>query len=714
MNKLDITIGNKEINTFLKDFEKNSQTEILSGAKKDEIVEIAKAKGILIKDSVDLAGIKVVYIFPDEANKNKERIPKNELLRRLPTLIGKPINLEHIRRNVVGYYIDYRYIEKENKVIAYGIIFKNVFEPEWKEMQKLFKQGKLTTSYEIWRDTRKDEQLPDGTWLYHDLEVAGGAILMKEEPAFDGCRVLAMAKKNLESQRELIYASVNKDVPRCFGNCNECNKCKNRGLIKAEQTSTISPQIQKIVCENCGHNFEYTFTAGTTNEIKCQNCFAILDLNGKMRYPPQIKDFHVSCSNCQSRNNWLILGKDNNYTKIKCLSCSSEYRIKFKNESINLKYVEMLTALKEISVSCIQCGTRNKRYLPSTQKIINVKCKKCGINFDFDTSHKVIKEIESIEKIEKSLKEDKKMKDSVLIESKLEFDEKEIDNFDKDTIGLADAKKISYEEKKNLPDSSFAVVVTVKNKKTGKPRKIRKYPIHDEAHVRNALARLAQKAPREELARLGISVKSVIRKVLRRARELGMKGLLKRRGLKGSAVKNFLNKQILRKAVSKIRKIKKDFELLKKEAEITKANLENLKVKREKYSKGIKKFANQIKQLKSKAKSLEVTVSSLKKEVEDTKHFYLTNAKKVLERRNELGDFAKDLKDKDLIDDTKYELTKAKKIIAEKEAEKKKIELKTASLIVGDKEKEDQWAKNREIVNQKAFGHLYKKEKKIG
>jgi chromosome segregation ATPase len=232
--------------------------------------------------------------------------------------------------------------------------------------------------------------------------------------------------------------------------------------------------------------------------------------------------------------------------------------------------------------------------------------------------------------------------------------------------------------------------------------------------VRNALARLAQKAPREELARLGISVKSVIRKVLRRARELGMKGLLKRRGLKGSAVKNFLNKQILRKAVSKIRKIKKDFELLKKEAEITKANLENLKVKREKYSKGIKKFANQIKQLKSKAKSLEVTVSSLKKEVEDTKHFYLTNAKKVLERRNELGDFAKDLKDKDLIDDTKYELTKAKKIIAEKEAEKKKIELKTASLIVGDKEKEDQWAKNREIVNQKAFGHLYKKEKKIG
>ena len=51
-------------------------------------------------------------------------------------------------------------------------------------------------------------------------------------------------------------------------------------------------------------------------------------------------------------------------------------------------------------------------------------------------------------------------------------------------------KKISYQSRKELPDSAFAI-----------PEK-RKYPIHDLAHARNALARVAAFGTSEEKARV--------------------------------------------------------------------------------------------------------------------------------------------------------------------------------------------------------------------
>lgn len=59
---------------------------------------------------------------------------------------------------------------------------------------------------------------------------------------------------------------------------------------------------------------------------------------------------------------------------------------------------------------------------------------------------------------------------------------------------VKEAKKLTYRERKRLPDSAFAIVYT--DPKTGK--KIRKYPIHDEAHAKNALARVSQFGTPEE------------------------------------------------------------------------------------------------------------------------------------------------------------------------------------------------------------------------
>jgi hypothetical protein len=104
----------------------------------------------------------------------------------------------------------------------------------------------------------------------------------------------------------------------------------------------------------------------------------------------------------------------------------------------------------------------------------------------------------------------------------------DIDNVHDYEDNITEADKMSHETRQGLPDSDFAVVVTVKNKVTGEPRKIRKFPINDAAHVRNALARLAQPKAQETLKKLGVSVEEVKSKILRRAKELNMTELLTR------------------------------------------------------------------------------------------------------------------------------------------------------------------------------------------
>jgi hypothetical protein len=156
--------------------------------------------------------------------------------------------------------------------------------------------------------------------------------------------------------------------------------------------------------------------------------------------------------------------------------------------------------------------------------------------------------------------------------------------------GIEESKRMTYQEQKALPDDMFAVVVTVKNKVTGEPRKIRMFPINDEAHVRNALARLGQPAPQATLKKLGVNIESVRKKILKRAKELKMTQLLER--YKSASDLSDIEKSDVKileqieaeekaeaekKANEEFAKITKDNENLKKEIELSKTEIENLK-----------------------------------------------------------------------------------------------------------------------------------------
>lgn len=455
----EISVTTNELNYFLADFEQRNESYVLEEAKKDkqsELIEVAKKRGILLNESFDLGVIKLAYVFPDIANDNGDRVPKGELLKRLPTLIGKPLSVDHIRRYTIGYFIDYAYVEKENKVLAYAVVFKDVFRNEWEQFKTLLKKKKLKCSYEIWNDPKKEEKLADGTRILHQLIMAGGTVILdpKEKPAFENCSVLSLAKNFLDNQesRELVYATLNKDVHRCTGDCSNCGLCSEFELItsiqvgeRPVQTQAPIPQptVLKVICSHCGHNFEHQFTLGTTNEIKCPNCFSILDTSGKVVYPPQLRDFNLSCEKCQARDNWLIISKneEEKTAKIKCKNCAQEYQIKYKEYGVSIKYVKMLNFVKYVGVRCIQCGHLNERHIPSSQKVLDIKCSKCEMKFSFDTEHKSVRRLEKVEAI--SVKEEKKVDN--LVKATLI---KEIEGLLGEEVTLASIKDDS--EKDNL------------------------------------------------------------------------------------------------------------------------------------------------------------------------------------------------------------------------------------------------------------------------
>ena len=210
MNKLT----NVEIQQFLEDFEISSEIMLLEeGKEKDDLLQIAKARGMHIENSRDLALFKTIYAFTDKPNANGAILPKQELLKVLPQIIGKPINVNHQRGLCVGHYIDYRYKDKENQILAYGVFYKSCFPDEWEQAQKLFKKKKLSSSFEIWSPKENRKIKDDGTYELYKMEIAGGALIYEDEqnaPAFKDAKVLTIAKEDIEKM-ELVYASKYKE-----------------------------------------------------------------------------------------------------------------------------------------------------------------------------------------------------------------------------------------------------------------------------------------------------------------------------------------------------------------------------------------------------------------------------------------------------------------------------------------------------------------------
>ncbi|MBN1467745.1 MAG: hypothetical protein JW924_03385 [Fusobacteriaceae bacterium] len=660
---MKINIGKQELDYFVEDFNKNATIELVEGKEKTELEKVLEARGYQ-KKSLDLGMFKTIYAFTNKANSNGAILPEKQLVKVLPQIIGKPVNINHERSRVVGHYVDYKYIQKERKIIAYGVFYKSYYPEAWDKAKDLFKKKKLSTSFEIWSPTDARIYFQDGTYALGEMEIAGGALIYEDKehlPAFKDAKALALAKEQDTKEVELVMAKYKPEH-------------KLEEIITSENINQQAPTSNKVICSNCQKEVEINPLLPYN---KCPSCKAILDRTGKILYPPQIKAWKLLCPKCKV-DNWLILAQEETNGKIQCLQCQTVYDIEFQTKRDAEAVVLSQFAIYEGKINCLQCQKPLSFLNKAELKNRIVKCSYCGLEFPLNIFNKYgQKQIKNIRLNESNLtKSSKEGGQEMVIVAKFHRyieDESALEQtealFSNKVEGLEEAKILTYEEKQDLADSDFAVVVRVKDKKTGDMRKIRKYPIHDEAHVRNALARLGQDAPRKTLQDLGVSLDSVLKKVYRRAKALKLYSLLLR------------NEEELKRLGIPVPKVKASED----------ANRELIDAQKELIDK-IEKAEAEIKTLKEELETTKAILAEKSNEID-----VLTKSKIVAERRVELGETK--LTDEEILDDKKFSLEKAQKA---------KVKKFTATDNFGGVEiekGEDFYDKFRKGVDKKAFGH---------
>lgn len=235
----------KKINTFLRNMTYSSKYELLEEGKNDsELKEIAEKRGIVLP-AKDLSVFKCRYAYVDKTNLNGCDLPKAEVESSIQTLVGKAIDFDHIRKKIVGFWIDAKL--EGDEIIAYGIFFKGNLDEDYEVIQSLLKENKLRVSFEAYG---KREFKEDSTYSLNDIEFAGGALLIDTMPAFPGADVLEMSNKK---NRVLELASVLKE-PETYLKKKE-DAYIEKARMYTEDMNTILRVVGEVECPTCKEKF---------------------------------------------------------------------------------------------------------------------------------------------------------------------------------------------------------------------------------------------------------------------------------------------------------------------------------------------------------------------------------------------------------------------------------------------------------------------------
>jgi len=189
----------KKFEVLLKDMSHNTRYSFLEqGSDGEKLQELAAKFGVQLPAN-DLAIFKGTYAYVDRTNLNGCSLPNGEVVKALGTLRGKAVDFDHLRKRVVGYFLDAAL--EGDEVVCYGIFFKGNFPEDYDIIKECMAQGNLGISFEAWGDHVARE---DGDYDLVDIEFAGGALLIASDPAFPGAGVLELAKK----ERVLEFAKV--------------------------------------------------------------------------------------------------------------------------------------------------------------------------------------------------------------------------------------------------------------------------------------------------------------------------------------------------------------------------------------------------------------------------------------------------------------------------------------------------------------------------
>lgn len=689
-----------EVNAWLEDLTYNCAYEFLEEGSK-ELDKVAKKYGIK-KDDHDLALFKAVYAFVDKPNKNGCTLPKDEVKKSLSSLRLKPVDFDHFRGRIVGTWLDA--VLEGDKIVAYGVFYKSNLADDYEIVKSMLQKGEMKVSFEAWGVRNYTSATK---YDLTDIVFCGGALLITTKPAFTDAEVLEMSNK-----RVLELASI-MTPPKTFirekeeaGYKCSCVSCGYETTIPdGEHCSSYDYGSGAGKCPKCGAQMRRATRPGPGKASEEARLY-VESIDTITKLLQEIKE----CPACGDKNpvfDILSIDFENDKVRAKHTLCESildisleptvdivkkgkkikEVKVELKNENSPIEVKEASGLTESDIPKEVQNCVRDKcaAGMPAVQAV-----KQCWKEYKKNNKGSVTDKM-SIDDILGLLQTETDVIDNKLAEFDGSDEELEMtvavkvegeDFIDEDSQPIEDAKKLTYQERQKLPDKMFAVVKVVKNKVTGKPRKIRMFPIDVEARVRNALARLGQTKVKDTLKKLGISVDSVKKKVLKRAKELNMKTLLNRH--KGE--------------IELLPDISQD----DKPKEV-KSNVEDNK-------KQEVKVDEQAKEIQAKVEKLEAELASVTKERDEFKAKLDEIEKaekeaKLKARKDELGEeYTKDVADEDILDDLKFENLKLKKENAELKKGKK---IEESSLEVGTKDKDSQpeWVEKQKKVDKMAYGY---------
>jgi chaperonin cofactor prefoldin len=232
--KLDNIMKNNHVANAFYELVKGSYSEFIEGSDiNTELIDIAKKTNIVIP-SPDLAILKTTYCEVGVPNKNGDLLPKEAVEKALPTLISKQVNWNHesVRGQICGHIIDAKM--DGDLVVIYAVIFKSLFPKQLNQAKKLFKEGSLSVSMEVWdKDPVSGQSVvtvrPDGISVIDPIIFHGCGILIDGElpacPKAYAKKFMACfeTKEDDININNLVFSSLAKEE-KCL-NCINC-KCK--------------------------------------------------------------------------------------------------------------------------------------------------------------------------------------------------------------------------------------------------------------------------------------------------------------------------------------------------------------------------------------------------------------------------------------------------------------------------------------------------------
>jgi len=285
-------MNEQKLNDFLKDLTCASDYRFLEQGKDDkELKNVCEKRGIAFPN-IDLAVLKIVYGYVNRTNLNGCNLPREEVEKALPTIIGKAIDFDHVRERVVGFLLDAKL--EGDEIIAYGAFFKSSLGEDFELIKELFDRKNLAVSFEAWGQREFND---DGkTYNLKDIIFCGLGLLINTKPAFPGAGVVEMANKRvlefakLDDKKTFIHEGTKEDMLKAeevkakkleasrlytwdmesimrIGAEVICPMCKSQGTIEVNEIN-FKQNNMDATCWMCNADMNIVLTPKSTMMLK--------------------------------------------------------------------------------------------------------------------------------------------------------------------------------------------------------------------------------------------------------------------------------------------------------------------------------------------------------------------------------------------------------------------------------------------------------------